>query len=631
MDDLLEREEIFWRQRSRENWLRLGDRNTKYFHLSTIINRRRLAIDRLKKEDGSWIDNEEEIRDTFVTYFSDIFTSTNPVISSAIKELLHPHITLEENEELCRVPTYEEVRDVVFQLGPLNAHGLDVALVQSLFNGENLYPEINLTNIALIPRTKAIARGTLHGIRIGRRCPVVSHLLFADDLLLFGRASLLEMNEVVNILAKFGSCSGQEVNYGKSGILFSKNLPKRQGRLIARSLGVVRLGRRARYLGMPLCIGHPRSESYQEVVDRIKTRLTGWRANCLSQMGRTVLINSVLSALPTYTMSVHSLPTQTCSIIETTMKSFFWNGHSGPGTDLLWQKACRPKRCGGLGIRKMKLFNNALLTKVGWRLMTEESFWSKLLIKKYVKGADFLTVSVGSSSSPFWKGLCRTRNLLQRDCCKRVGNGLTIKIWGDPWLPDLEGFILQRPTEEIHDGVSYVADLFTQSGLWNMRLISSISPLDVQQAITRIGLPKYTSQEDEWIWTYERDGNFSKAIWFGSIGWRPDGVRENAIAEWLTNSVQRVSLIADADVLLLQSQALVIWMIWLARNDVMFNGVTIVPERVIDKIRKFRMELVELQAHVGDELQVQYEEDRQISQQYFLMVHIKMKRKQRLV
>ena len=51
-DIILEQEEMIWFQKSREKLLALGDRNTKFFHTSTIIRRRRNKIESLKTDDG---------------------------------------------------------------------------------------------------------------------------------------------------------------------------------------------------------------------------------------------------------------------------------------------------------------------------------------------------------------------------------------------------------------------------------------------------------------------------------------------------------------------------------------------------------------------------------------------------
>ena len=50
LDGVFEKKEVLWFQKSREKWIALGDRNTQYFHTSTIIRRRRNMIEMLKNE-----------------------------------------------------------------------------------------------------------------------------------------------------------------------------------------------------------------------------------------------------------------------------------------------------------------------------------------------------------------------------------------------------------------------------------------------------------------------------------------------------------------------------------------------------------------------------------------------------
>jgi hypothetical protein len=64
IDDLRRHEEVLWRNKSREQWLTCKDLNTKFFHLSTLIKRRRNAIDFLKLPTGAWISDRQTIGDT---------------------------------------------------------------------------------------------------------------------------------------------------------------------------------------------------------------------------------------------------------------------------------------------------------------------------------------------------------------------------------------------------------------------------------------------------------------------------------------------------------------------------------------------------------------------------------------
>ncbi|KAL9419883.1 hypothetical protein AB3S75_037613 [Citrus x aurantiifolia] len=66
--------------------------------------------------------------------------------------------------------------------------------------------------------------GLLHGVKVARSAPSISHLFFADDCLLFFKANLHEARIIKGLLAIYGAASGQHVNYQKSAISFSANM-----------------------------------------------------------------------------------------------------------------------------------------------------------------------------------------------------------------------------------------------------------------------------------------------------------------------------------------------------------------------------------------------------------------------
>ena len=65
--------------------------------------------------------------------------------------------------------------------------------------------------------------GLLHGCRIARGAPAISHLLFVDDCYLFFRANEGEADTMKNILQRYASISGQIINFNKSAVTFSSN------------------------------------------------------------------------------------------------------------------------------------------------------------------------------------------------------------------------------------------------------------------------------------------------------------------------------------------------------------------------------------------------------------------------
>ncbi|GAU43422.1 hypothetical protein TSUD_334850 [Trifolium subterraneum] len=85
---------------------------------------------------------------------------------------------------------------------------------------------------------QAVGRGDLHGVRICRGAPEVSHLLFADDCFLFCRANVAEVNELMRILHTYETASGQEVNLVKSEVFISRNMSHAAKEDLSRILGV---------------------------------------------------------------------------------------------------------------------------------------------------------------------------------------------------------------------------------------------------------------------------------------------------------------------------------------------------------------------------------------------------------
>ena len=73
-DVVLEQEEIIWYQKFREKLLTQGDRNTKFFHTSTIIRRRKNMIEKLKDEQGQWLTDGEELEKLVIAYYRRLYS-----------------------------------------------------------------------------------------------------------------------------------------------------------------------------------------------------------------------------------------------------------------------------------------------------------------------------------------------------------------------------------------------------------------------------------------------------------------------------------------------------------------------------------------------------------------------------
>nr|DAD35793.1 TPA_asm: hypothetical protein HUJ06_006433 [Nelumbo nucifera] len=205
--------------------------------------------------------------------------------------------------------------------------------------------------------SKLVEDKKLSRIKIAHGCLIVSHMMFADDLVIFGKATIHELETIKKALQIFCCSLGQEVNYAKSGILISKNVHHHLRNMLVHFLKVKCISQRDKYLGAPLLISRNKNEVFSLVVKRVCDRFNGWCAH-----------------IPTYLMLILSLLITTCDDIEKVMHRFIWGASDSNNfyPTVSWQKICLPKVAGGLGVRRIKYFNDALLAKVGWRILTEQ-------------------------------------------------------------------------------------------------------------------------------------------------------------------------------------------------------------------------------------------------------------------
>ncbi|GAU40964.1 hypothetical protein TSUD_187210 [Trifolium subterraneum] len=142
----------------------------------------------------------------------------------------------------------------------------------------------------------------------------------------------------------------------------------------------------SKYLGMPTVMGRSKHQVFNFIQEKIWNKLKGWKEKNLSFAGRSTLIKVVAQAIPTYLMSSFLIPKGVCGQMEKMICNFWW----GSSTDqkkihwVNWAKVCRNKQSGGMGFRDLRAFNEALLAKQGWRLITQPtSLVAQVLKAKY--------------------------------------------------------------------------------------------------------------------------------------------------------------------------------------------------------------------------------------------------------
>jgi hypothetical protein len=188
--------------------------------------------------------------------------------------------------------------------------------------------------------TQAEMEGSIVGVPTSRRGPRINHLFFADDSLLFCRASQDQWNRLSALLNAYEKASGQQLNKEKTGIFFSRNTDPDSRQKILRVAGIPSTQRYDTYLGLPALIGKSKSAAFQNIKDRVWKRLQDWKLKFLSQAGKEVLLKAVIQAIPTYSMSVFLLPKALCTEINSLMQKFWW-GHKKKENGIPWMSWSR--------------------------------------------------------------------------------------------------------------------------------------------------------------------------------------------------------------------------------------------------------------------------------------------------
>lgn len=167
----LSRQEIIWRQKSRKLWLKAGDNNSRFFHASTVTNRRKIFIPSIKNQNGTWLETREQIGDYLTKEFTDLFKAESGNREQPLYDFINPSVTNLQNTSLSCIHDRREIWDSVKSLHLTKAPGPDgmsaiffqhfwetvgddvTSTIQNIFKS-GIFPKgLNDSFIILIPKT----------------------------------------------------------------------------------------------------------------------------------------------------------------------------------------------------------------------------------------------------------------------------------------------------------------------------------------------------------------------------------------------------------------------------------------------------------------------------------------------
>lgn len=334
--------------------------------------------------------------------------------------------------------------------------------------------------------------GLITGIQFAQGTKNINHSQFADDTLLMGGASNTIARRFKKIMDQFMDYSGGRINQVKSCI-YGWNATSHTIQSIAKILEVSYKLEWSHftYLGMPVSMGPLRTETWNEILDKIKRKIQQWGTMWLNPAGRLVLLKSGLISLPIYRFSLLQAPMIFHHKLEKALRHFLWQGGKSEKRKFNlvgWKNVIQPQEKGGLGIRSPKLLNLALGAKIVWRLITgDTAWWKSVLEAKYLNNTrhKLLETNIPNrDSSNIWKLCKKIIPLMAQNISKVPGGGSSINISKDR--------ILGQSPMGSHTEATSAINWLNNRGIWSLAQIT-----------------KWGSSSQAWIgWTlpdYPRD------------------------------------------------------------------------------------------------------------------------------
>ncbi|KAL6218309.1 hypothetical protein ACLB2K_011523 [Fragaria x ananassa] len=361
--------------------------------------------------------------------------------------------------------------------------------------------------------SSAVDAGKWKPVRASQSGPKVSHLFFADDLMLSAEASSTQAHVLKGCLDAFCALSGQAVSFEKSLIFCSPNTSKSLASEISRKCGSPLTSDLGRYLGVPLIHTRINKHTYEGIFVRIQSRLASWKCKTLSMAGRLTLVQSVTSSIPIYSMQTVKFPVSLCERIDKLNRDFIWGDNNEKKRVHLvnWETVCQPKCLGGLGVKKTEDMNQAMLAKASWRIFKQDSgLWASIYSEKYLNDCSIIDQNyiAPADCSSTWRSMAYGTKLMRSNLSWRIGDGKMVKFWSDTWVLSVPLLQFALPHAVINLS-STVCDFWCDTG-WNIEMLSDVVPPEVVNQIISFPTGFEDSGNDQLIWKATSNGVFSE-------------------------------------------------------------------------------------------------------------------------
>ncbi|XP_021996030.1 uncharacterized protein LOC110893223 [Helianthus annuus] len=602
-------EERFLKQKSKVEWLRAGDSNSAYFHMSLKSKNHRSRIDVISDANGTTYEGAE-VPDALVNHYANFLGCQGQTSLDPSPKLFTRKLDTVVANNMVRRVTIDEIKSAMYAIGNDKAQGPDgftaaffkhawnivgndiSNAVLDFFNTGKLLKQLNHTLLALIPKVTTPTRVTdyrpISCCNVLYKC--ISKVLV--DRIKDALSGIVSINQSAfvpgrrisdNILLTQELMHNYHRHFGPPRCAFKVDIQKAYDTVDWGFLKQVLLGfgfHRVMVDWILVCVS---TTSYSHMV-RIDSSFR-FHNKCEKQK----IVNGEFSLLFRFCQlcmstglrsSVFILPARIIHDLEAKMRNFLWSqGSFQRGkAKVSWKSVCVPKNEGGLGIRRIGDVNKALMVSHVWSILTNrESLWVAWIHSYRLKGRNFWECKSVPNCCWSWRKLLQLRPLIRSFCWSKLGNGRDTSVWYDNWsgISPLSSFLSSRTiTREGFSLQATVADLSSNgSWLWPAAWRDTYPVLIQLDQVQRDA-----NNQDCLLW---KDGDEVWEFIRAKAGMDNVEAKWSAITEWLRQRARSKSADNLVCRLLVAASAYVIWR---ERNTRFFKNHARPPENFCDSI-----------------------------------------------
>lgn len=348
----------------------------------------------------------------------------------------------------------------------------------------------------------------------------LTHLCFADDILIFTDGSSNSVQGVLQVLDEFKAFSGLAISVEKS-CFFPSGLSEEETTSIVSITGIPVGSLPIRYLGLPLNSRKLSTANCEPLLQQVRPKINSWTSKYLSFAGRQVLLSTVIAGITNFWCAAFVLPKEVIHAIDKMCNAFMWKGtlEGKYVARVAWDRVTQPKPGGGFGLRNLELWNTTCTIKLLWLLLFRtESVWVAWIHQNVIKDESIWQMKPKQTHTWLFKQILAVGQIAIQWTLIDPGNGDDLNFWYDPWTKygQLINFIGPLGPRQTGIPISSTVSELWRNGTWALQSSRSNRMEELLTHLTTINL--YDSPSfPQWMINGRSQQTFSSSLIYHSL------------------------------------------------------------------------------------------------------------------